>query len=587
MHADSIRTRCPRLCSALIILLLAFASLPADAQRARFWGSLSSIYSEQTELQSNFTSTNWLNIVTFNAGTYIWQPWFALISGSVSISQTETENNQTVLSTDNETLAGSFQFDLFPTSRFPFTLYASRSELQQDNSSNDGLFTQETFGLKQRYTSVDGKQLYSASFEQQKRNKQDGSVVERQDLDLGATLRFEHHDFISNISHAETFEANRTDRSDSAVSVTHRYSGVPSLSLVSQVSAAELDDQFSTNSTTLDSRQFSSTAIWSPRDLRDLRVNGNFRIFERDREQINAFNLTATRTRLEQTTMSLSQGLTYRFTDNLTASQSANVTQSESAGVRTEAFSEGAGLTYSSDLVNLSFGDYSWFASSNLSNQHGDIRSNTSLTNQAGHTLRKTIVINPDFSLDTNFGQNLSYSSSNNARDSGAIGHSASVGWSDSAPLMNTRVLLSMTDSRDLKNDDSNQLVTLQFTQVSQLDRSSTLNADIRLQRARATTGSGETDARLTTARVSYADNRFLNTPGLIFRSSLNVSDLEPENTDAVNPTREESNDASWENELRYRIGLFESRLSFDYIRSNGQENQIIIIEFTRHFGDL
>jgi len=587
VHADSIRSRCLRLCSALAISLLAFASLTADAQRVRFWGNLSSIYSDQTELQSDFTTTNWLNIATFNAGSYIWQPWFALISGSVSISQTETDNNQTARSTDNETLAGSFQFNLFPTSRFPFTLYASRSELQQDNSSNDGLFTQETIGVKQLYATKDGKQRYSAAFEQQKRKRQDGSVVERQDLDMDATLRFEHHDLTGNISHAETFEANRSDRSDTAASLTHRYSGVQSLSLVNQVSASELEDQFSSNSATLDTRQFSSTAIWSPAALRDLRVNGNLRIFEREREQIDAFNLAATRTRQEESTLSLTQGLTYQLSDNLTASQSINITQSESAGIRNEAFSEGAGLSYASDLINLSFGDYSWFAGSNLSNQHGDIRSNTTLTSQAGHTLRKTFVINPDFSLDTNFGQNLSYSSSSNAPESTAIGHSASVGWSDSKPLSKTQVLLSVSDTRDLKNGDTNQMITFQLSQGSQLDRSSTINTDIRIQRTRATVSQGEEDARLTTARIGYSDNRFLNTAGLIFRSSLTASDLEPQNTVAVNPTREQSNDASWENELRYRIGLFESRLSFDYIRSNGQENQIIIIEFTRHFGDL
>ena len=119
----------------LVLIVMLTANATALAQQVntspvRVWGDFTSVYRTREFNDGDSNTSNWLNIGTVNASSYIWRPWFALVNGSLSLAADESKfsEQETVRSKNT---SGQFNFDLFPSSRFPFGLYynENRSEL--------------------------------------------------------------------------------------------------------------------------------------------------------------------------------------------------------------------------------------------------------------------------------------------------------------------------------------------------------------------------------------------------------------------------------------------------------------------------
>ncbi len=553
----------------------------------RVWGSFSSIYQELEAGESNISSSNWLNIGTINASTYIWQPWFALINGSLSLTASESDSDLSGES-ESDTFNGSFQFNLFPTSRFPFVLYASRSQFEQDREINDRIFSQTTIGLRQSYTNLEGNQAYFLSYQRQERDSQTNNDDASETLTFGANIRLESHSFATNVSTTELVEDTVRDESDSALTIRHNYFGNSEVSHENQLSLSRFDDEFGPVSDELETNQFASFTSWRPNHSRDLIITGNLRLIDRTRTQITTATPPPGRV-TEQQAANLNQGLVYRLNQNVTLQESVNATQNkQGSGITSTNYAETFSANYSSDTLDLSLGKYNWFLGSSLINQHGDVvESNLSLSTQAGHSLNREFQLSPLTTIQSNFAQNLNYTSSENGADTGTMGNAASFTWSDSGIETRRSMRFSATDTRSLRNSDNNQLFSLYVDYYQQLDRHTTIVTQATAQRSRTSSNGIVSGVRLLTANISYTDQRFLNQQGLIFRSQLAASDNEPDLAEQLNPDTQAANSVTWENELIYRIGLFESRLSLDYIKTDNDYNRIIIIELTRNFGDL
>jgi len=52
----------------------------------RIWGDVSTIYRTREFDVGENTASNWLNIATINASSYIWRPWFAIVEGGLGLS---------------------------------------------------------------------------------------------------------------------------------------------------------------------------------------------------------------------------------------------------------------------------------------------------------------------------------------------------------------------------------------------------------------------------------------------------------------------------------------------------------------------
>ncbi len=552
------------------------------------WGEIRSIYSDSYSDSTDSTTTNWSNIFTINANTYVWRPWFGILSGSLSIVDSQSESD-TLSDSDNNSLGGSLQFKLFPTSRFPFLIYFSESRFEQDNEISESIFTQRTIGMRQQYSSWDNKQNYVANYQRQTRNIPNESTAKSELFTFGANYLMPRHRLAANIGYSENIQPGEEDQNNASLLAKHSFAGSKEYSLENQFAASESSNAFSSATTELRSKQFTSSGAWAPQHNSKLRVSGNFRID--DKQQTFAPQLSNTQAVvISQQTANLNQGLTYLYDDNLTLSQSANISQSQSNNQSQTSASESAGADYSADTIITELGAYSWFASASLSNQHGDaIDSFLSLTSQLGHSLSKEIILSPDVSLSASFAQNISYSTIFDGDSSGSLGNSGSLGWANSKDSDTSTVRASISDSRSLDNDFESQIFNLLANHNIRHDRFTNLSAELNYQRTRSKSkilDSTSSGSESLSAQFSYSSNKFFNTPGLTFRSTLDATkntDLSP---DTFSTNTDEATRYSWENELFYRIGLFESRISLDYIKSREIDNRTIIIEITRTFGD-
>ena len=132
-------------------------------------GSLSSTYGERSSGGGDNRSSSWLNLAQINASSYIWQPWFALISGSLAFSTSEQKASESPGSKNNN-LNGQLQFNLFPSSRFPFTFYASKNQNELKDQLLNRSVTNTVTGMKQQYMSKSGSQSYSGKIQQARRD---------------------------------------------------------------------------------------------------------------------------------------------------------------------------------------------------------------------------------------------------------------------------------------------------------------------------------------------------------------------------------------------------------------------------------
>ncbi|MGD2083271.1 MAG: hypothetical protein PVF91_09905, partial [Chromatiales bacterium] len=129
-------------------------SLPdlPDLPPVRYSGQLeSTVRMDSPEgLEDSMQLINRLNL---NLGTYIWQPWFATVDGTLVLAYSETEVGDQEAS--SEVVAGNATLRVFPQSRFPFELFVEVTDSRADLLNDLG-----GIGNEQRNTRVGFNQAY-------------------------------------------------------------------------------------------------------------------------------------------------------------------------------------------------------------------------------------------------------------------------------------------------------------------------------------------------------------------------------------------------------------------------------------------
>ncbi len=553
----------------------------------RVWGELSSTYRIRERGASDSSSSNFLNTGTISASSYIWRPWFALASGSLSLSVEETDIEDQRDST-NEFVTGDVNFSLFPTSRFPFSAYfiESRNEFDSDTFGRD--VTDTEYGVTQLYSSRDGKHNYRAEYENNEQDDSDNNRFIADSLLLNSINRVGQHKFDTEIK-LDTVDNTTTDEEGERSSITldHSYGSVTSFSWDNLVSKSTSEIDLLNSSSTVDTSQFSSFLSWRPRNKKTLRLTGNLRLFEiSDSDQpVNATQNEAVE--IETSIANLNQGLIYDITDNLQLSESININSNEVGGVKETTISESLSARYTADRFPTGLGDYGWFAGTAYNNQHGDSESEQSLDNQFSHSLFNDYSPEGGYQLRTNLTQSFNYDYESERADEKSIDHSYSMTWSNSASGDQNLVRLLLSDSRSLnREDDFFQLVNFQYTGSTRLSRYSQLNGNLTLQHSRREFEKQLTEETARNGQLGYRSSRAFNVPGLIFLSDLQLTKRESE-TEKLIRNPDSGTEVSLENSLLYRIGRLEIEIDLDFIKVNDEYDRLFKFEVTRSFGDL
>jgi len=571
------------------MLLTHTHSVTAQAP-VRIYGDLTSVYSEREFGNGNSSSKGWLNIATINANSYIWQPWFALISGGLSFATNEQQFNDEE-PTQSEFINGKFQLNLFPSSRFPFTLYASQSQNDLTDKLINRTTTSTIIGMRQQYDSQDGRESYNANIERTTRDDfaQDSFVSDI--INFSARKRMDENDLSGSIDYATTESPNNNDATNYSVTGRHSYSGSRNLSWENLASSTQTHSDFINNTVDTAENQYSSFLSWRPEDNNKLTITGNFLIsdFEQTTEQKDPALLGTIVAKSDRPFVNLNQGLIYNYSPRVTFTQSANLSRSQIGDESQVVASESGSAGYNSESLKTSAGLYNWNTSASVSNTHGDnIESASSVSTQLGHSLSKDFLLTPENRIQSSFSQSIGYSTGTSRRDSSSLNHSATLSWSESTFLNKTSIRLTASDSRSSSEDESKfQLLNLQVTNDYRYGRNTTLLASMTFQKSWIETSGETSTSQNSNGQLNLIQSRLFNTPELTYKSKLKFSTQKSSSNNDSVVDDDSSNDNSWENELVYRVGLFESRFKLDYVKNDDQYDRLILVQLTRNFGDL
>ena len=578
---------------AVLLLIMpnhAFAQGYVSSTAVRVWGDISTLYRAREFDDGDSKATQRLNTASVNASSYIWQPWFALVSGGLTLSE-DTSDSSDQESVMTNFLSGNFQFNLFPSSRFPFLFYynQSRNELDDDFFGREIVTTE--YGISQQYRSEDGNNHYLTKFIQNQREEKDLDSFAFESLFFSSNHQFTNQSINTDILFDRVENEGRDEQAESySLTGRHSYTGGVNFSLENLVSTSKVENDFLQSASDAETAQISSLLSWQPEGRDDINLTGAFRLSDLE------FNLSQDSTTGENlenntgnSTANLNQGLVYNFSERVSISQSANAALVESDGQEEFSASEAVGITYTSDRLFLDAGDYGWGVGSSFNNQHGDIETTQSLNNRFNHSLSSDFSAQERYDLRTNLSQSLSQDFRTNQDDEKRADHAFSITWAGSSTNNRSVVRFSISDSRSLDDEDSAfQLANLQYSGSFRFNRHTQLFGDVTLQKSKQKTNGEQSETMVSNGQLELLRERLFQVPRLRFRSRLKISKQQSENERFIENLKEDVNtDSSWENSLHYRIGRLETQLNLDFIESNDELDRLIKIRITRSFGDL
>lgn len=593
-------------CLWLVLIVVEISNVRAqevgNSGPQRVWGDLSSTYRVWDRDSGRSTDTNFLNTGTINASSYVWRPWFALISGglSFSVEQSQFEEQSDV---KNEFITGRAQFDLFPSSRFPFMLYYNedRSKFDDDRSDlveSDLDVANTEYGAQQKYRSLDGKHNYSALYRRNEQDNNGGNQAVRADFSadrllFSASNQFDENAFNTDIDVDRVDEdLNNRQAEIYAITATHSYQkNDANLSLNNLLATSKIENDFSDSNSDENSYQLNSFLSWQPLSRDDIKLTGSLRAARNRIAQSQSLQgLRSDIVDNEISTANINQGLIYEYSDNLLFSESINVNYTMAEDEDTQhTGSESVKAAYISDRTSFGIGDYGWSASTSLNNQHGDIESSQQLDNRLGHSLAKNRSVKNSYELRSMLTQAIKYDLDSADEDETRIDHALTVTWSDASTANQSVIGFTASDSRRTGQDeDLFQLVNLQYTGSFRFDRYSQLGGNLTLQYTNQENDGLRTERTVTNGQLEYLRDRLFHVPNLVFRSKLRLEQEFNNRESFVQDLNEDTGiDASWKNTIRHKIGRLESEFSLDFLVNNDRFDRLIKFQLKRSFGDL
>jgi hypothetical protein len=560
-----------------------------------------------------------------NAATYIYQPWFATVNGTLGLtvgrSRTDASNNPAdnafALDHPSESkdqfLTGRARVDLFPRSRFPLEAHFERSDSRVDTGVATTFdYKMQNFGFSQRYEPIN--RAYTATANYDRRETIGAQSRATQDQLAGEfSTRWKHNDLSLGLSLAQARRQENDERSQFRSLVgRHRYEPVKALSINTTVNATQTLEDLTTVASNLSVLQLSSVGLWQQEGSK-LQLSGSARgLMARDAIAGQSVSSGG-----------LSLGASYGLSKNASLSASAGANLTNSGGISTQAFNGNVGINWQGDSLEYKGLRYDYFASGNAgaSNASSPSASETQMTvsGQLGHTVSRSWPLPLNSSLSLNAGQSLGASTSQSSRSQDApVTHGSQDISAEPADIPNTSLMLlhtlgatwslggearsayaraSYSDSMQLTGEQARfQMFNFQLSGNFAFDRNKSLNGDLTYQQSaqsgvnlKTNVGSGKPGERTASGGISgsitYSDRRLFGIPRLRFSSQLNLARdvLSQPGTLATLPDRETR---VWENRLEWLVGRLETQLIFRLAEAEGKRRGFFMWRLQRSFGN-
>lgn len=569
------------------------------------WGGHTSTNYNWNDSSSGTRSLTNTNLVNMRASSYIYQPWYAQVSGDLSLLTGNTTQSGNGSAQDSRSTSVNYggNLSLFPQSRFPFQAYVQQSDSRAQANASSTEYTSTRFGARQSYRPLVGRYNYSGSY--------DHSVVATSNIhSVVDALQGEYSTSFGDHGIGATARFSQTSgdvggQSSNLLNVngTHNWHAGEALRVSSQASLMDNQirtlsgDGLITNDTQL--VQLGSSFTWLPDEELPVTVvgGGNF---------LN-LNTVSNSSGTTLTNLNGFANANYRVSPNLQAGAGISAAQTQSDAFNQFTSTQNASLSYSGNTLNFGNYSYNWGTGAGITNQ---IASNGAgsqgVSGQAQHSLLRNVTFNEMSALTLNASQAFSVNSNSQAGQSNVLTHLGGAMWRLS---LGERTLGSMsataTDTLSTGNFSSHyRSFSTQGNFQTQLTNRSALAASanfvysqqLKVSRDNQSGGALESanfDGGNSTlngsGQVMYSHRSPFDIYNLFYSASLQI------NTSKTNQ-RVVSGDPNadlwqtgtvFQQSLDYRIGRLSFRATASLADLNGKENASIFFIANREFGDF
>jgi hypothetical protein len=568
-------------------------------------------------------STSQLVTTSLSARSYIYQPWFATVNGTlgvtmgrsrVAIDEIAAQDPfafQASQASTDRFVTGNARLDLFPVSRFPFEVHVERGDSRVELASSLDFRTQN-IGFSQRYQPPSRAYSLSASFDRREQTAAGIRDTQNQLVSDFAT-QWKYHELSLGLSYDQAQrQANNEQTQFLSLVGRHQYSPGGALSVNTTVNWSQTEEQLATFPFDVSLLQLASVGLWH-RDGSNLTLTGSVRgLLLRSNLSDRALD-----------TFGLTLGAAYELNKNTRLTAAASATSTDTNGARGQSVSGSVGAGWQADTIEVKSFHYDVFASSNAGASvfsfsdagistattrdtgftiSGHDETQTTLGVQLGHTLSRSWPITPQSALGLNGGQTLAVSQNRSSHsEPGSIPNSSrtllqniAATWNVADAGRSALARASYSDSMELGGSQSRfQLANFQLSGNFSFDRSRTLGGDLTLQRVTQRSGNLQqldvlgprTGSAAASGEITYRQQRLFGLPRLRFTSRLRLAQdvLKQAGTFITIPDRETR---LWENRLDWLVGRLETQLMFRISEVDGKRRNFLMLRMQRSFGD-
>ena len=561
------------------------------------WGGDVSFNLSSTGSQGAPRTTQVFESLGLRADSYVFQPWFARVSGALRVMQVNEGLTKRLATGDtgSTTFTGNGNLALFPVSRFPLTASYDVSDSRTSGELVPNGYTSRRLALRQSYAPLTGNANYQLSFDRSAISSDAGGTDIAKSLVGTMNDHIGFHTYNLNASSYNNTHTNTGDNSQiNYFSANHSYRPESTFSLNNMVNLGSSDFRFSSNGTTADSTnrfvQMNSFATWRPEETSPLMLTGGARLYQAR----SAANGAET----ESSTIAGNAAATYTLNRNTVLTGAGMMTQARSDGRDTTLTNLSAGANYTGDPIRFGEYSYGWGGGANVSRQDiSDQGSTNTVGTRIGHNLNRGFRLSENSNVQVNASQSFSKNTGSLALQTLATSGGASWNLRPS-DATSTLLALNATDSRSSGTGPSQhfQMVNLQANGQMQINRYSSGGINMTIQGTRQTidTFSNLGTPAAPTSGFNWTTNGGLNyqhmqafgVPRLRYTAMFNANQFQYRTRfeGDINAPIARVN-KNFEQRFDYNIGRTELQLLMRFAEMEGRSNNMIFFRILRQFG--
>lgn len=569
------------------------------------WGGDASVNLGSTKSQGAPRDTQVYESIGLRADSYVYEPWFARVSGMLRVMQMNDSLLSKSVSTataGSTTYTGNGTLNMFPMSRFPFTALYDVSDSRSSGELVPAGYTSRRLGLRQSYVPLAGADNYQISYDQSTVTSHQGGSDIAKSLAGSMSDRVGSHNYGFNFNrysntregggdHSEivNFNANHSYRPDTLFAVSNMLNLGNSRYRLSNAGNAAAGINPSVMDSSNRFQQLNSFTTWRPGETSPLMLSGGARLYQ---SQANSGTGET-----DARTLSANAAATYTLNQNASFSGSGMVSQASSADRETTVTNLSAGANYIGDARRFGQFNYGWGGGATATRiDQSDQDSRSIVTARANHNINRPFVLAPTSMLNLNASQ--SFANNSGAGTYHTLTHSAGAAWNSRPTEVSSTLLgINATDSKSFGATQQHfQMVNLQSNGQLQFSRYATGGVNLTIQGTRQslTTNSLLGVPQTPTASYNWTTNGGFNyqhtqafgVPRLRYSAFFNANQYQVRTRfeGDINAPIARVN-KSLEQRLDYNIGRTQLQLQLRVAEMENRNYSMLYFRLLRQFG--